>query len=227
MNQPYPPVPFSFGWLRAVVCIVLCTSLAGCSQLVLLGYLIGGPPQIQPDFEKKTKKSFTDKDVKVAVVVYAPNELQYRFPNIDSIIANRVTQLLANNKISVIAPDQVRIWLEQNPDWDSPTEVGAAFDVTYVVYVDVSDFSLYERDSNALYRGRCDAMVKVYEMKASGNGRQIYQQDMSNVFPRETPRSATDISYDSFRTEYFWHVADQIGRLFYPYLIADEIGYAT
>ncbi|MFP6768997.1 MAG: hypothetical protein VB859_12550, partial [Planctomycetaceae bacterium] len=48
-------------------------SLTGClKQLLFLGLLIHGPPSIEPDFDSRTGKSMTAKDVKVAVICEAP-----------------------------------------------------------------------------------------------------------------------------------------------------------
>lgn len=212
---------------HALVCIMLLCGVSGCNYFILLGYLIGGPPQLEPVFEKESGKSMTDKDVRVAVVCYAPDELKYQYDNIDHIMAKYLSHQLDQHKIEVVRPDEVRMWLEQNRDWDTPVEVGAAFDVRYVIYVDISDFSLYEKDSVNLFRGRCEAIVSVYEMKTDGTGRPIFSRDLTSAFPTQVPRSASEVSYESFRMEYFWRLSEEIGRMFYPYLTGDDIGYAT
>jgi hypothetical protein len=206
--------------------IMLCT-IPGCNYFLLLGYLIGGPPQIEPLFEKETNKSMTDKDIRVAVVCYASDELKYQFDNIDHIIANRVTNQIASKKIEVVNYAEVQTWLRDNPDWDTAVEVGAEFDVNYVIYIDVSAFSLYERDSNTLFRGRCDAIVSVYEMETDGDGKRIFSREVNSIFPIQVPRSAADVSYDTFRMEYIWRLSDEIGRMFYPYLHGDDISSAA
>ena len=86
-------------------------------------------------------------------------------------------------KIEVVPNDEVRTWMIQNPDWDTAAEVGAAFDVNYVIYIDVSEFSLYERDSNTLFRGRCEAIVSVYEMETDGEGKRIFSHDLNSQYP--------------------------------------------
>ena len=214
-------------FVRLVLAALLLISVPGCNYFILLGYLIGGPPQIEPLFEKDTKKSLTDRNVRVAVVCYASDELKYECENIDHIIARQVTYQLSMNKIDVVPNDEVRSWMVQNPDWDTASEVGAAFDVNYVVYIDVSEFSLYERDSNTRFRGRCEAIVSVYEMETDGEGKRIFSHDLNSQYPIQVPRSATDVSYDTFRMEYFSRLSDEIGRLFYPYLNGDDISNAT
>jgi hypothetical protein len=70
-------------------------------------------------------------------------------------------------------------------------------------------------------------MVSVYEMKTDGRGTRIFDRDVQSVFPTEVPRSASEVSYETFRNEYFFRLADDIGRLFYPYGHGDDIVNAT
>ncbi len=214
----------SIGLIVASLAISL---LPGCNYFIALGYLIGGPPQIEPLFEKETKKSFTDRDIQVAVVCYAPDDLKKFHDNIDQMLAQRLSALLHKSEVKIIAPEAVTAWMVKNPDWDSATEIGAEFDVNYVVYVDMNTFSLYEQDSTSLFRGRCDTVVSVYEMETDGDGRRIWNKDISSVFPKIAPRSASDVSYDTFRNEYFFRLADDIGRMFYPHRNGDDIVNAT
>ena len=86
---------------RLALTALMLISMPGCNYFILLGYLIGGPPQIEPLFEKDTKKSLTDRNVRVAVVCYASDELKYECENIDHIIARQVTYQLSMNKIDV------------------------------------------------------------------------------------------------------------------------------
>lgn len=202
---------------RLLLTGLLLLTAPGCQYVLMLGYLIGGPPVEEPLFERDTGQSMTARDVRTAVICHAPDELKYRFSDLDHIIASRVTNQLAMQKIEVIPYDDVRVWLAENPDWDEASDLGADFDVTFVVFVDVSEFTLYERNGNQLFRGRCDAMVRVYEMDAEGDGQQIFTAEIESLYPTEVPRSAADVGFDAFRVEYIFRLSDEIGRLFYPY----------
>lgn len=227
MSSTCPKSSFGHRLSGLLVAGLAMAVLPGCNYFILLGYLIGGPPQLQPLFEKETNKSFTDKDVRVAVVCYAPDDLTKFHDNIDKILCNRLSALLYRNKVEIINPDRIHAEMANNPDWDSPAEIAAEFDVNFVVYVDISQFSLYEQDSTSLFRGRCEALVSVYEMEADGDGKRIFTKDIQSVFPTQVPRSAADVSYETFRHEYFFRLADEIGRLFYPYGNGDDIVHAT
>ena len=212
---------------RCLLSLAILLAMPGCNYFILLGYLIGGPPQLEPLFEKETGKSFTDRNIRVAVVCYAPEELTKFHDNIDQMLMKRLSAMLYRNQIDIYNPDVIIGWMANNTDWDSPEEIGAEFDVNYVVYVDISEFSLYERDSTSLFRGRCEAICSVYEMEADGDGKRIFNKDINSVFPTQVPRSASDVSYETFRNEYFFRLGDEIGRLFYPYGNGDDIVNAT
>lgn len=212
---------------RLLLLSCVLVAIPGCNYFILLGYLIGGPPQLEPLFEAETNKSFTDRNVRVAVVCYASDDLTKFHDNIDKMLISRISAMLYSNNIDIVNPDRVKAELANNPEWDSPVEIGAELDVNYVVYVDIADFSLYERDSTSLFRGRCEAICSVYEMQTNGDGRRIFTTEINSTYPTQVPRSASDISYESFRNEYFFRLANEIGRLFYPYGTGDDISSAT
>lgn len=211
-----------FGFWSCLAALLAASS--GCSYLLFLGYLIGGPPTIEPDFDVQTKKSFTDKDVTVAVVCYAPTDIRYSFEEIDYEVAKFVSMRLVQHKIKVVEPDRVRQWLDENKEWDKAEEIGDYFKATYVVYIDLNEFSLYEDDSANLYRGRAEAVVSVWEMDESGTAEKIYTTEKISKFPVHQPIAASDESYQNFKSRYLARFSEELGRLFYEYFTYDEIG---
>ncbi|QDU17705.1 hypothetical protein CA11_55530 [Gimesia maris] len=204
-----------------LVC-VLCTTLTGCNYFILIGYLIGGPPSIEPDFDAQTQKSLTGKDVTVAIVCYAPLELQYNFDGIHNDLAKYTTFRLHSHGVKVVNPDRIRAWLDENPDWDKPEEIGEAFDVTYVIHIELHKYSLYEENSSDLYRGRAEGMVTVYEMDDSGEGEKLYSKELTSFYPLRAPRATSEITFSKFKKEYLSRLSDEIGRLFYEYYNGDD-----
>lgn len=202
-------------------------ALSGCNYVVFLGYLLGGPPSIEPDFDKTTGQSLTDKGVKVAVVCYAPNDLRFQFHKIDKEIAKYVAFRLAEHKIHVVNPDRVQAWLDENADWDTPAEIGKALEATHVLYIDLHHFQLYEEDSANLFRGRAEATISVYQMNGTPDGEKIYTQEHVSRYPLAVPRSAYEISYTNFKRQYLSRLSEEIGRLFYEHYNGDDIPDAT
>jgi len=218
----------SNNWFRflALVMLAMCVgTVAGCKYVVLAGYLIGGPPSIDPDFDRKTNLSMTSKDVRVAVVCYAPDEVKFAFDSIDTEIAKYVTFRLHEHKIKVFAPDQVQAWLDENDEWMTPIEVGKALDASYVINIDISRFTLYEENSAALYRGRTEGIISVYQI--DGEGERIYSKELISRYPLMTPRSSSETTFSSFKRQYLSRLSEDIGRLFYEYYNGDDVPDAT
>ena len=220
----------------AAVCGVLALAVltacqAGCAQSVLLGYLIGGPPSIEPDFDAQTGLSFTDEGIVVAVVCYAPNELKWDFEKVDQEVANAVAQRLFQAQVKVIDPDYIRAWVEEHPDWERPEEIGAAFEVDYVVDIEINSFSLYEENSSTLYRGRTDAQVNVVQMTdpeaGEADGERIYSKQVDLIYPTRVPRSTQEESYVQFKRDYMSRLSETIGWIFTDRFHGDMIGWAT
>lgn len=203
---------------------LFCAALSGCNYIVALGYLIGGPPSIEPDYETMTSKSLTDKGVVVAVVCYAPKEVLYDFSRIDREVARLVSYRLHDHKVKVIQPDVVFKWLDENPDYDEAEELGKGVGATHVVAIDIASFSIYEENTHELYRGRSEGMVTVYEVDKEGD---VYSKELQSRFPLAVPRSTYDISRQAFLTQYLYRMSEEIGRLFYEHYNGDDISDAT
>lgn len=211
-------------WVLILSGMAWCILFSGCRVGLLLGLLIAGPPTVEPEFDKQTKESMTDKDVTVAVVCFAPTEVRYSFDNIDHELAKYVAFRLAEHKISIVPPDRVRAWLEENKDWDKPEEIGNAFKTTYVIYVDLNEFSLFEEGSTSLYRGRSEAVVSAWKMADDGTAEKIFSVEKISKFPQQQPVSASEDTYPNFKGRYLSRLSDEIGRFFYEYYLSDEIG---
>ena len=212
-------------WLSIFVGLAWCFSCSGCRAVLLLGLLIGGPPKVEPEFDRQTTESMTDKDVTVAVVCFAPTEVKYSFENIDHEMAKYVAFRLASQKIKIIQPDKIRAWLDENKDWDKPEEIGAAFKTTYVVYIDINEFSLFEEGSANLYRGRSESVVSVWKMdEDDGTAEKIFSMEKVSKFPQQQPVNSSEETLANFKARYLSRISDEIGRFFYSYELSEEIG---
>ena len=218
------------GVLLAALLSLIVTG-TGCQAVILLGYLIGGPPSIDPDFEVQTKKSLAKKGVKVMVLCYAPRELKWDNEAVDYELAKAVAYRLNGHKISVIDPDRIHAWLDQNDNWDTPDEVGNVFDADFIVYIDMKEYGLYEENSSQLYRGRTEAILSVIEMdprnkrdpEATRKGHQIYSKDISSRYPKSTPVSSDQYAYADFKKMYLSALSEEIGVKFYESFAGDDI----
>lgn len=201
---------------------VVTGSCTGCNIVVLLGYLISGPPSIEPEFDKQTSTSLRDDDKQIAVICYAPKELKFNEDDIDTTLAKHVAHRLNSNGMTVLSPDRVQAWLDQNDDWDSPAEVGKALEVDWVISINLEEYSLYEKGVTNLYRGRTNAMVQVFDM-SEGNGHEVFSHELVSVYPIRQPKPTSEISYNRFKLLYLSRLSDEMGRLFYEHYAGDNI----
>lgn len=218
-------------WLQLASLLLLTVTGSGCQAVILLGYFLGGPPSIEPDFEIKTKKTLAKRGTKVLVLCYAPKELKWDNEAVDYELAKHVAYRLNGHNIKVIDPDRVHAWLDQNDDWDTPDQIGNQFDVDYIVYIDMKEYGLYEEGSSQLYRGKTEAILSVIEMDkrdkhnpdAVRKGHPIYSKDISSRFPTSVPVSADQYAYSDFKKLYLSTLSEEIGTKFYESYAGDNI----
>jgi hypothetical protein len=214
-------------WVQLFAVLLVSASSSGClNYLMAVAYFIGGPPTVEPDFDVVTHKSMTDKDVTVAVVCFAPDNVKYEFDNIDRDIAKYVTYRLHAKHVKVINPDVIRDWLDKHNDWDKPEEIGVALGVTYVIFIDLHSYTLFAEHSVNLFQGRSECMVSVVEMDEDETGERIYNKEIISKYPLAAPRPTTETEYDTFKKEYLSRLSDEIGRLFYEYENMEDISAA-
>jgi len=207
--------------------LAITAGLQGCAQFVLLSYIIGGPPSIEPDFDAETGLSLKGKEKTVAVVCYAPTELQFDYPKIDAEVASAIAYRLSEHNINVVHPDYVKAWIDENSDWEMPEEIGDALKATHVIDIEIVDFSLYEENSHTLYRGRSEVYVNVIEMQPDGTGEKVFSTELDSVFPTQIPRSTNDISYLQSKREYLSRLSESVGWKFYERYNGDKIAWAN
>jgi hypothetical protein len=211
-----------------VLCCLLVLAASGCSQFVLINYLLHGPPTVEPDFDTETGESMSNPGVTVAVVCFAPKELLWKFPNIDDQVAGMVARQMGQHHIKVIEPEFVRAWADENPKWERAEEIGRRFRTTYVVEIELADFSLHEGTSTTLFRGHTEAYVHVVKMDSDfSGGERIFSKEVDFVFPTRVPRSSYDVSLIEFQKEYLSRLSERIGFLFYERFNGDMIGWAS
>jgi len=201
---------------------LMAIACSGCNAVILAGYLIGGPPTIKPEFMVQTNMSLKDDDKTVAVVCYAPKELKFDVDDVDAQLALHVAHRLNSHDIKVLNPQRVQKWLDNNDDWYSPSEVGEALEADWVVYIDMREYTLYEKGSTNLYRGRTTAMVQVVDMS---DGEVVFDKELVSVYPLRAPKPTGEISRERFKALYLSRLSEEIGQLFYEKFAGEEIAH--
>lgn len=209
---------------RLAAVALLALGLSGCQTVMMLGYLIGGPPSSDPDFHVKTKRSLDKKGTTVLVYCYAPKELKWDNEKIDYDVAKHLAHQLMNRKIAVIDPDRVYDWLDKHDKWKKTSELGRAFKVDYVIHVDLKEYSLFEPRSSNLYRGHADVQVNVVKMDDDRrDGNVIYTNAVKSHYPTRGPVDQNQMSFAEFKKRYLSALSYEIGTLFFSTETGDEI----
>jgi hypothetical protein len=211
---------------RVMAACLLASQLSGCQAVILLGYLIGGPPSTDPDFHVKTKQTLAGKNKITLVYCYAPKELKWDNEAVDYELAKHIAYQLNSKKIKVVDPDRVQAWLDKHDKWKKVSEIGTVFKADYIVHVDVKDYSLFEANSSNLYRGRADCIVNVVKMdEDKKDGTVIYTIPIKSNFPTRAPVDSNAMAFPEFKKRYLSALSDEVGRLFYPSETGDDIPY--
>jgi hypothetical protein len=216
--------------LRLACSLTLTASLVtqqGCSQFMLLGLLVGGPPHIEPDFDRESGDSLVGTESKVAVICYADPEIKLKYSKIDTEVATYVARLMQINRIKVAEPDYVRAWLDEHPDWETAEDVGEALECDYVIEIELVDFDLYEPHSSTLFRGRTTAYVNAHRMSDGAKSERIFTKDVNFMFPTKVPRSTYEQTELDFKREFLSRLGEEIGFMFYPSYNGDKIPWAS
>ncbi|MFV0443606.1 MAG: hypothetical protein ACK5Q5_08545 [Planctomycetaceae bacterium] len=213
--------------LLTVVC-GLSLMLPGCAQFALVGLLLGGPPHIEPEFDRETGDSLVGVESKVVVVCYTDPRLKLKFSKLDAEVATYVTRLMQLNRINAVEPEAVRAWIDEHPDWETADEIGAALEADYVVEVEVTDFDLYETHSTTLYRGRTTAYLRTYKLgEDATTAERVFSKDINFMYPTKMARSSYDLTEIEFKREFLSRLGEEIGFMFYPSYNGDKIPWAT
>ena len=214
------------GFWRVAVILLLLAGQSGCQGIVLLGYLLGGPPSTDPDFHQKTKQTLEGKNKVTLVYCYASKELKWDHESLDFDLAKHVAYQLNGKKIKVVDPDRVYAWLDKHDRWRKTSEIGAAFKADYIVHIDVKDYSLTEANVNNLYRGRADCIVNVVKMDENKrDGIVIYTTPIKSNFPTNGPVDQSAMPYTEFKKRYLSALSYEIGKLFFSTETGDDIPY--
>lgn len=227
MNAILHSIRQSWSLLLLAMSLSIATTLSGCAQFVLLSYLIHGPPSIEPDFDAETGQSLSSPGKVVAIVCFAPTEIQWKFPQIDDQVATHVAYRLGQNHIKVIDPDYIRAWTDEHPDWEKAEQIGRAFNATHVIEIELADFSLHEGTSTTLFRGQTEAYIHVTQMDDDGRGQRIFTTELDFTFPTKVPRSSYEQTLPSFHKEYLSRLSERIGYVFYERFEGDMIPWAN
>ncbi|GAB6165375.1 hypothetical protein JCM19992_13750 [Thermostilla marina] len=194
-------------WMGPVVVLLLGT--AGCNILATAAWIARGH-KVSPEFEGLKEK-------RVAVVCRPLVNLSYRDSSIDRDLARNLNTLLRRNlpqksNVEIVDQQEVDAWTDENT-WDEYVEVGKALKADVIIGVDIEGFSLYK--GQTVYQGNADLFVRVIDCHT---GETLFEKPLSQiVYPPNSVVPAAEKPEQMFRREFLAVLADEVGKLFYPY----------
>ncbi|HTN03206.1 MAG TPA: hypothetical protein VL132_15060, partial [Planctomycetaceae bacterium] len=143
--------------------------LPGCSFGVMFNRMILGDPKVPAEFRNMTKIDLTKGEHTVMVICSTPAAVDDDLSTLKLDLIDGITRRMKLNGVEVIDPDHVATWLDDHGGFRDPSELAEDFDVHFIAWIDVQQFSFREDNSPKLLRGRCAGFVRVYRVDPSGD----------------------------------------------------------
>ena len=199
--------------LLIVLLVCLCTS---CTAPVAgwWAHVFVGPDDVFPKYEIPKKKT--------ALIFVEESPHLYGRSDIADVLSLRLKNDLMKNEVfvKVVAPVQLRQRLAE-PRYKkmSVRDIGAEFNVDYVLKVKIADFSLGDAENESVYKGRLASkvtLIDVRKKKIAWPTDTIDGHTMPSIVkPWHSNHSKRHI--DSLTRKLAWDLSDKIAKLFYTH----------
>jgi hypothetical protein len=214
------------------VALLILFMLPGCSLGVMFGKMLTGDPMVTSQFKVMTGTDLAKGKHKVVVVCTVPAAVTEEQSSLNVDLIDGVTHRMKLAGIDVVKADQVAQWIDDNGGVVSdPNAMARAFDVDYVVWIDLQAFSLrenaeHEQDHSHLLRGRVQGFIRAYKVEEVGSDRvalTAYNREFTTTYPPHQPVSEVGRSALLFQKEFIGRVCDQLAETFYNHRPATDI----
>ena len=205
-------------WASAFAVFTAVLISCGCSinMLAIPYYLFVGEQKLPPP--KPLVEGKKDRK-KVAVISYVDNALRFSFDSLDSDLESMVSMEMAKNekRVDVVQAKKIRNWRDKNPGWidASLQSVGEKFDANYVIFIEISEFSLSADRNQFLYQGRAKVSVKLHDVSKDSVE---YADSWVREYPPNRPVDMREYtSEDQFRNKFLAVLAKEVAWHFVPH----------
>ena len=159
---------------------------------------------------------------KRVAVICVSDATSYGTGNESLMLAREVSGILRQHvkEIDLVRADEVADWIDKN-GWDEIDyrEVGRGVKADRVVAIDLEGLRLYE--SSALYKGRADVSVTVYDM--ANGGQEVFHKKLpEQSFPASGPHPVGDTSESQFRRAFLQILGQNVSRYFHEYDLMEQ-----
>ncbi|NOX52964.1 MAG: hypothetical protein GXP27_00710 [Planctomycetes bacterium] len=214
------------GMMIAVAAFGLST-LCGCSLFVLAGKMIWGDPVVPSDFRLRTGVNLAKEKKKLLVVCTTPESIKAELPSLQLDLTEAIHRNLRRHDVPVVDSDRVANWIDESGGFFADlTELAEQFDPDYIAQIEVERLTFREENSPAMYRGRANGSVYVYEVVREGDTRrtfQVFVKEFRVEYPRHYPVSADQMSLKVFQRRFLDELSGTLSRMFYDYRPGEDI----
>jgi hypothetical protein len=193
----------------------------GCNPIQTIGYFCM-PDSMEPP---KCLLAVKNKDVKVLIIAAhaGPLPSDPALMRSDSDISTRLTHVLEErykenkDRVKVIPPSQVKTYMNAHPKWRelSPQDIGKHFDADWVINLEISSISLFDRSSaNFFYHGSAEIQITVTDVhKPVGEGT-VFDEPYQLEYPKGHPMERSEMSIPSFRQRFIERITKDMAQFF-------------
>ena len=214
------------GMMIAIAAFGLST-LCGCSLFVLAGKMIWGDPVVPSDFRLRTGVNLAKEKKKLLVVCTTPESIKAELPSLQLDLTEAIHRNLRRHDVPVVDSDRVANWIDESGGFFADlTELAEQFDPDYIAQIEVERLTFREENSPAMYRGRANGTVYVYEVVREGDTRrtfQVFVKEFRVEYPRHYPVSADQMSLKVFQRRFLDELSGTLSRMFYDYRPGEDI----
>ncbi len=175
--------------------LAVLTLCSGCGVPNLFAYFLA-----DRDPKKSVDKEHDLRAEVLLILPYSGPQIRLEHPGANLAISNFIIQQIAEHlrgRVSgVVSPVQVIRYQQTDLDWEnrSVQEIGRQFGADKVLYIEIRRLTLLEERSANLYRGRVKAHLQVIDVGAGLTDAELYEGDVSVIFPQDNPLATSQIS---------------------------------
>lgn len=217
-------------WRRRFLTTLLAAAgfAAGCGDLGSFLYFIMPEQKYPAEIKGLAADDKKKPEVKAMILVRNGSEMNFNFPDADRRLASLLHDQLetlckANDEfLTILLPAKVEAFKSSHPRWDrlDPAEIGRFHKVDYVIYIEIKDMSLYERNDPMFYRGRADLSVKLVDVKHPDES--PARVDKAYKYPTDSlPIQIDDEQAGVVRDKFLADVAKRLSWCFAPHPVQD------
>lgn len=213
-------------WRRALflaLSLLTCCH-SGCQIVTGLMLIAQGRPEVDSDFEVRTRQSLAKKGKQVLVLCTAPEEVAREFSAVDLDLNAVISRKLSNHKIKLVDPQTAARWMEDHGgEVEDLAEIATDLKADYVVQIRLEQFNYQDPASPGLFQGKTQAKVQVFEFTPTAadgklrTSRRIYSTPFTLKYPSNQPVPSDRQSASVFRKRFTDEVGDRIAKLFYDH----------